>query len=150
MWHHHTCHHPKVYILTACIPHTAPFIPMTCVFCNWPFAVFTPPRLFLSSPRQPRASMVSLSPFSGSVLPWGIAWNSFLFFRPVHFHVGFPGGSDSKESACNVGDLDLIPSLGRSPAGRHGNPLQYSCLENPHGQRLQSIGSQRVGHDWSD
>ena len=46
-----------------------------------------------------------------------------------------PGGSDSKESACNVGDLGLIPGLGRSPGGGHGNPLQYSCLENPRGQR---------------
>ena len=45
------------------------------------------------------------------------------------------GGSDSKESACSVGDLGSIPGLGRSPGGRHGNPLQYSCLENPHGQR---------------
>ena len=35
-----------------------------------------------------------------------------------------------KESACNVGDSGLIPGLGRSPGGRHGNPLQYSCLEN--------------------
>ena len=43
----------------------------------------------------------------------------------------FPGGSDGKESACNVGDLGSIPQLGRSPGGRHGNPLQYSCLENP-------------------
>ena len=42
-----------------------------------------------------------------------------------------PGGSDSKESTCNVGDLCLIPGLGRSPEGGHGNPLQYSCLENP-------------------
>ena len=46
-----------------------------------------------------------------------------------------PGGSDSKESACNVGDLGSIPGLGRSPGGGHGNPLQYCCLENPHGQR---------------
>jgi len=42
-----------------------------------------------------------------------------------------PGGPDSKESACNAGDLGLIPGLGRSPGGGHGNPLQYSCLENP-------------------
>ena len=42
----------------------------------------------------------------------------------------FPGGSDNKESTCNEEDLDLIPGLGRSPGGRHGNPLQYSCLEN--------------------
>ena len=44
---------------------------------------------------------------------------------------GFPGGSDSKESVCNVGDLGLIPGLGRSPGGGHGNPLHYSCLETP-------------------
>ena len=41
----------------------------------------------------------------------------------------------SKESACSVGDLGSIPELGRSPGGGHGNSLQYSCLENPHGQR---------------
>ena len=46
---------------------------------------------------------------------------------------GFPGGSDSKESACGAGDLALIPGLRRSSEGGHGNPLQYSCLENPHG-----------------
>ena len=39
------------------------------------------------------------------------------------------GGSDGKESACSAGDLGLILGLGRSPGGRHGNPLQYSCLE---------------------
>ena len=43
--------------------------------------------------------------------------------------MGLPGGSDGKESACNAGDLDSIPGLGRSPGGGHGNPLQYSCLE---------------------
>ena len=44
-------------------------------------------------------------------------------------------GSDGKESAYNVGDLSLIHGLGRSPGGGHGSPLQYSYLENPHGQR---------------
>ena len=44
---------------------------------------------------------------------------------------GSPGGSDSKESACNTGDLGLIPGSGRSPGERSGNPLQYSGLENP-------------------
>ena len=48
---------------------------------------------------------------------------------------GFPGGSDGKESACNVGDLGLIPVFGRSPGEGCGTPLQYSCLENPRGQR---------------
>ena len=49
------------------------------------------------------------------------------------------GGSGDKQSACNVGDLGSIPGLGRSPEERNGNPLQYSCLENPHGQR--SLGA---------
>ena len=44
-------------------------------------------------------------------------------------------GSDSKESTCNSGGLGLVPGLGRSPRGGHGNPLRYSCPENPHGQR---------------
>ena len=48
---------------------------------------------------------------------------------------GFSGGSDGKESACNVGNLGSIPGLGKCPGGGHGNPPQYSCLENPHGQR---------------
>ena len=43
---------------------------------------------------------------------------------------GFPGGSDSKESACNERDQGLIPGLGRSPGQGNGLPLQYSCLEN--------------------
>ena len=51
-------------------------------------------------------------------------------------YFGIPGGSDGKESTCNAEDLGSIPGLGRSPGGGHGNPLQYSCLENPHGQRI--------------
>ena len=43
----------------------------------------------------------------------------------------FPGDSDGKVSACNMEDLSLIPGLGRSPGEGNGNPLQYSCLENP-------------------
>ena len=50
----------------------------------------------------------------------------------VYYDVwGFPGSSDSKESACNVGYLGSIPGLGRFPREGHGNPLQCSCLENP-------------------
>ena len=44
-------------------------------------------------------------------------------------------GNDSKESTYNAGDLGSIPGSGRSPGGGHSNPLQYSCLENPYGQR---------------
>ena len=43
----------------------------------------------------------------------------------------FPGGSDGKESTCNAGDPGSIPGLGGSPGEGNGNPLQYSCLENP-------------------
>ena len=45
------------------------------------------------------------------------------------FSMGFSGGSDGKESACNAGDLGSIPGLGRSPGEGNGNPLQDSCLE---------------------
>ena len=44
--------------------------------------------------------------------------------------MGFPGGSDGKESTCSVGDLGLNPGSGRSPGEGNGNPFQYSCLEN--------------------
>ena len=46
----------------------------------------------------------------------------------IHVCMGFPGDSDGKESAFNVGDLSSIPGLGRSPGGGNGNPLQCSCL----------------------
>ena len=49
--------------------------------------------------------------------------------------MGFSGGFDGKESACNARDLGLIPGLERPPGEGHGNQLLYSCLENPHGQR---------------
>ena len=68
-----------------------------------------------------------------------------------------PGDSECKESACNTGDLGSIPESGRSPGKGNGNPLQHSCLENPIDRgdspwtkepgRLQTMGSQRVGHD---
>ena len=61
----------------------------------------------------------------------------------------FPGGSEGKEYTCSVGDLGSIPGLGRSPGGGHGNPLQYSCLENPHGQRSLA-GCSPLGHKESD
>ena len=64
--------------------------------------------------------------------------------------LGFPGGSDGKESTRNAGDLGVIPRLGRSPGRGHGNPLQYFCLENPYGHRSlvdYSMGSHRDGDD---
>ena len=65
------------------------------------------------------------------------------------FHC-FPSGSDSKESVCNVGDAGSVSGSGRSPGGGYGNPLQYSCMENPTDRgagRLWPIGSNGVGHD---
>ena len=62
----------------------------------------------------------------------------------------FPGISAGKESACNARDLGSIPGLGRSPGGGHGNPLQYSCLENPmdRGAWQTTVhGVQRIGHN---
>ena len=61
-----------------------------------------------------------------------------------------PWASDSKESACNAGDPGSIPGPGRSSGEGHGNPLQYSCLENHRDRGAwweQSIESQRVRHD---
>ena len=54
---------------------------------------------------------------------------------PTQVFLGFPGGSDGKESACNVGDLGSIPGLEKSSGGGQGNPLHYSFLENAHEQR---------------
>ena len=53
-----------------------------------------------------------------------------IFYVKLHGK-GFPGGSELKAFACNVGDLGSIPGLGISPGEGNGNPLQYSCLENP-------------------
>ena len=54
-----------------------------------------------------------------------------MFRCPCGVKWGFPGGSDCKEYACNAGGLGSIPGLERSPGEGNGNPLQYSCLENP-------------------
>ena len=66
--------------------------------------------------------------------PWFDSWVGKICWRrerlPTPIFLGFPGGSVAKESTCNVGDLGLIPALGRSPEERKGYPLQYSGLEN--------------------
>ena len=62
----------------------------------------------------------------------GIKVSSLLLITVVGYPSGnFPGGSDGKASAYNVGDLGSIPGSGRSPGEGNGNPLQFSCLENP-------------------
>ena len=81
-------------------------------------------------------------------------WNTVSIFNclKVFFYLAFPCGSDSKESACNVGDSGLIPGSGRFPGGGYGNhssilAWRVPWTEEPDG--LQSMGSQRVGHDWA-
>ena len=73
-----------------------------------------------------------------------------LYIFKYCIYLGFPGGSVGKESACNVGDLGLITGLGRSPGGGHGNTVQYSCLENPHGQRSLVVYSLRARKESDD
>ena len=68
-----------------------------------------------SKTRDSGFNWFSISPFD---------WTTILF-------LGFPGGSEAKASACNVGDLGSIPGLERSPGEGKGNLLRYSCLENP-------------------
>ena len=72
------------------------------------------------------------SPFWWYILPraWGWIWIG------EWYDSGFPRGSYGKESACNAGDLGLIPGLRRSLGEGNGNSLQYSCLKNPNGQRI--------------
>ena len=82
---------------------------------------------------------VSGHPFLKKVLPMSkLGLSLFLGFKDFFFSflfciaglLGFPGGSDGKESTCNAGELGSVPRLGRSPGKGNGNPLQYSCLEN--------------------
>ena len=73
----------------------------------------------------------SLGPAQDSELGFLRAGLWSVFSQALQTLLGFPGGSAGKESACNAGDLGLISGLGRSSTGRDGNPLQYSCLENP-------------------
>ena len=63
--------------------------------------------------------------------------------------MGFPGGSDKKEFACNAGDTGLIPGLGRYPGGGNGKPLQYSCLENPMDRGAWWATAHRVTENWT-
>ena len=94
-----------------------------------------------------------------SMLPPPLPCLSPLFFSlspqplkaplEVRRYIRSPGGLVSKESACNAGDLGVIPGLGRSPGRGHGNPLQYSCLEKPHGQR-SLVSHSPWGHKESD
>ena len=108
-----------------------------------------PTPVFLPGESQGQRSLAGYS-------PWGCKESDTterLHFLSLSRSIqGFPGGSEGNESACNAGDVGFIPGLRRSPGGWHGNPLQYSCLENPQGQRsLVGYGpwGWRVRHDWA-
>ena len=78
------------------------------------------------------------------------AWCAAVHEVSKSWTQGLPCGSEVKASASNVGDPGSIPGSGRYPGEGNGNPLKYSCLENPmdgEACRLQSRGSQRVGHN---
>ena len=90
-------------------------------------------------------------PLAGGFFTTSATWEPPVLPRAIiNLVEGFPGGSDGKESACNMGALDLIPESERSPGERNGNPLQYSCPENSMDRGWQTTfhGSQRVGHNW--
>ena len=100
-----------------------------------------------------KASIVSDLIVSGWVVDRDAYWSCFINKCRIIDCNGFPCSSVGEESACSAGDPGLTPGLGRSPGGRHGNPLQYSCLENPWTEEpggLPFIGLQRVGHNGSD
>ena len=63
--------------------------------------------------------------------------------------LGFPGGSDSKESTCNAGDLSSIPELRKSPGEENGYPLQYSDLENSMDRRAWWVTVHGVTESWT-
>ena len=94
------------------------------ITCNPPIHP-TPPALPTTNPLKPQSSFNCLHIFAFSRI--SDIWNHTVcrLFR------GLPGGSEVKASASNAGDPGSIPGLGRSPGEGHGNPLQYSCLENP-------------------
>ena len=130
------------------------FLPRSkCLLISWlksPSAVILEPPKIKSATVSPSISHEVMGPDAMILVFW-------MYYTTIYYlvviNMGFLGGSNGKESTCNVGDLGSTPGLGRSPGEGHGNPLQYSCLENPHGQRslagYSPWGSQRVGHDWA-
>ena len=78
-----------------------------------------------------------------------IQFQSFVFYQFKRIDVSKSGGSDAKESACNMGDLGSITELGRSPGGGNGHPLQYSCLENPMDRGARQATAHGVAKSWT-
>ena len=91
------------------------------------------------------------------IMPWKLNISQYLvycmtlFETHYRYSIYFPSGSDGKASVYNAGDLGSVPGSGRFPGEGNGNPLQYSCLENPMDGgawfRLLYMGLQTAGHD---
>ena len=88
-----------------------------------------------------RAAVHGLTKTQTRLSNWTELWARFQFI--------FPDGSDDEESACNAGDPDSIPGLGRSPGEGNGNPLQYSCLKNPMDRGAWQATVQQVTKIWT-
>ena len=104
--------------------HSSLFPPWSQQSCDFTTPVPFLPAHVISSPRT------LLSPPPKDIRTLGILVAIAGPIRGDTFSLGFPGGSDGKESACNADDLGSIPGSGRSPGEENGNPLQYSCPEN--------------------
>ena len=74
-------------------------------------------------------------------------WHKESDLAPIYWDL--PDGSEGKASACNAGDQGLISGLGRSPGEGNGNPLQYSCLENPMDREAQQATVHGVAKSWT-
>ena len=122
--------------------------------CTCEYNYFSVPRILL-------ANYWTWSCLGGHLVWWSLLgrlnyqvnhYLYFFFFFITSTYKGFPGGSVGKESACSAGDQGLISGLGRSSGAGNSNLLLYSCLEIPWAEEpggLQSMGSQRVGHNWA-
>ena len=98
----------------------------------WDFSeTFTSIPIFSAGDRWWRIFKVIFFFHEASHFPQKINCRAPFQVAPCWCCLGFPGGSEVKASACNVGDLGSIPGSGRSPGEGNDNPLQYSCLENP-------------------
>ena len=116
---------------------------ISCVWLFCDFMDYSLPGSSICAIFQARIlEWVIISFCRGSSWPRDWAWISCIGRQILYYCATweapketYPWWFSSKESTWNAGDLGLIPGLGRSPGGGHGNPLLYSCLENPHGQR---------------
>ena len=127
----------KVHVKFQC-GHTSLFLPGRLLGMTWSYSkcMFNYKKLKCQNVGQfciPTNTIQEFQLFHSLANTWHCL--SFQIQLSQEVYLGFPDGSDGKESACNVGDLGSAPVLGRSLGGGRGNPPQYSCLENHHGQR---------------